>query len=70
MVVARVAGTPSLSIRRKALLAMTFLTSSGLPARASLSGFIEHTYPDMMKNMVTARYPPSSSNRKTGSVRK
>jgi hypothetical protein len=54
-VVAIVAGIPSLINLRNALLAITFLASSGFPAWASFKGFIEHTYPDKTKKMQTAR---------------
>jgi hypothetical protein len=50
-----VAGIPSLINLRNALLAITFLASSGLPDWASFKGFIEHTYPDKTKKMQTAR---------------
>jgi hypothetical protein len=63
MIVAKIPGTPSLTILLNALLAITFLASSARPSRASLSGLTETTYPDMTKKTPTARYPPCNTNR-------
>ena len=66
MKVATVAGIPRHRYLRKAFLAMSVLASSGFPARMSCKGFIAQRYPDMTKNVHTARYPPSKRSRVNG----
>jgi hypothetical protein len=67
--VATVAGIPSLITLLNALLAILALVSSTFPAPASLRGLMEQTYPDMTKNIDTARNPPWRKSRKKGNAK-
>jgi hypothetical protein len=68
IMVANRAGTVSRKNLRQALLIIDALASSTLPALASLIGFIEQTYPEITKKIVTETIPPGKISRIIGSV--
>jgi hypothetical protein len=63
-IVPKVAGRPILRTLRSALLAMTFLASSTMPAFDSRIGFIAQTYPERRKNIEIMKGPEAMSRKK------